>query len=141
MLEYIEVKRLSPNAILPTRAHHDDAGMDLYALDDEHIMPQQKQIVATGIAIAVPTGFFGLIGDRSSMAKRGAKVAGGVVDAGYRGEIKIVIWNLSNEVIQLKKGERIAQMMIIPIVTPAIQEVDILDETQRGLGGFGSSGR
>lgn len=137
----IEIKRVSPEAVLPTRAHPDDAGMDLYGLEDVLLVPQEGKVVRTGIALALKTGFVGLVADRSSMAKKGVKTAGGVIDAGYRGEIQIVLWNLSKNEIRLNRGERIAQLLIHPIATPAVREVTSLDETARGEKGFGSSGK
>ena len=92
-------------------------------------------------ALAVPPGHVGLIADRSSLAKRGLKTAGGIIDAGYRGEIGVVIWNISAQEQQLKRGERVAQLLIIPIATPAVKEVTALEETARGANGFGSTGR
>lgn len=139
--EQIELMRVSPDATLPTRAHHDDAGMDLYSLEDVILEPAQGRVTKTGVAIGLPTGFVGLVADRSSMAKRGVKTAGGVIDAGYRGEIHIVLWNISGEPIHLKRGERIAQLLILPIATPAIVEVKSLNATARGAKGFGSTGK
>ena len=136
----ISVKRLATDAILPTRAHPNDAGMDLYGLEDVVLGPNQGKVARTGIAIALTDGFVGLVADRSSLAKKGIKTAGGVIDAGYRGELQIVLWNLSNDEIRLCRGDRIAQLLIIPIATPAILEVTELDATQRGAKGFGSSG-
>ncbi len=140
-MDKIQIQKVSPEATLPTRAHADDAGLDLYSLEDVLLEPQQGKVSRTGIALALPKGHVGLIADRSSLAKRGVKTAGGVIDAGYRGEIHIVLWNISNGPIQLKRGERIAQLMILPVATPAVLEVDTLDETARGLKGFGSSGK
>ena len=137
----INILRLSPNATLPTRAHPDDAGMDLYGLEDAIIEPGMGKMLRTGIAMALPVGFVGMVADRSSMAKKGIKSAGGIIDAGYRGEIHIVLWNISREPVQLKAGERIAQLLILPIATPAVVEVASLDETARGAKGFGSSGK
>src|SRR4051812_5980842 len=116
----IDVLRVSPEAVLPTRAHSDDAGMDLYCLEDVLLSPQQGKVTRTGIAMAVPVGHVGMVADRSSMAKRGVKTAGGVIDAGYRGEIHVVLWNISGEEIRVARGERIAQLLILPIRTPAI---------------------
>jgi dUTP pyrophosphatase len=141
MPESINILRLSQDAVLPTRAHSDDAGMDLYCLEDVLLTPQQGKVARTGIALALPPGFVGLVYDRSSMAKRGIKTAGGVIDAGYRGEIHIVLWNLSSEEIRLSRGERIAQILIFPVATPAVKEVTELDSTPRGSKGFGSSGK
>lgn len=141
MPSHLPILRVSPEATLPTRAHPDDAGLDLYSLEDTLIAPQKGVTTRTGIALALPQGFVGLVADRSSMAKRGLKTAGGIIDAGYRGEIHIVLWNISSEAVTIKKGERIAQLLIIPIATPAVQEVTALDPTQRGTKGFGSSGK
>jgi dUTP pyrophosphatase len=141
MPEAIDVLRLSPEAVLPTRAHADDAGMDLYSLEDVILAPQQGKVARTGVAMAIPGGFVGLVADRSSMAKKGVKTAGGVIDAGYRGEIGVVVWNLSSQELRVARGERIAQLLILPIATPAVREVSMLDETARGAGGFGSTGR
>ncbi len=132
---------MSPNATLPTRAHPNDAGMDLYSLEDFAIAPGEGKVARTGIAIGLSDGFVGLVADRSSMAKRGIKTAGGVIDAGYRGEIHIVLWNISRESQTLKAGERIAQLLILPVSTPAIREEGTLEATARGSKGFGSSGR
>ncbi len=132
---------MSAEATLPTRAHPDDAGLDLYSLEDIILMPAQGRVVKTGIAIALPPKHVGLVADRSSLAKRGIKTAGGVIDAGYRGEIHIVLWNISQDPVQLKRGERIAQLLILPMATPAVLEVETLDETLRGTRGFGSSGK
>ena len=137
----LPVKRVSEEAILPTRAHPDDAGLDLYALEDALIAPQAGRLVRTGIAAELPQGHVGMIADRSSMAKKGLKTAGGIIDAGYRGEIQVVLWNLSREEALVKKGERLAQMLILPIATPAVLEVKELGQTSRGEGGFGSTGR
>ena len=137
----ISVKKMHPDAQLPTRAHPDDAGMDLYSLEDFTLAPQAGHTTRTGIALALPLGTVALVADRSSMAKRGVKTAGGVIDAGYRGELHIVLWNLSSTPIELKRGDRIAQLLILPVATPAPVEQESLDETARGTKGFGSSGR
>jgi len=140
-LSSINILRVSKDATLPTRAHPDDAGMDLYSLEDITLEPGQGHTTRTGIALALPVGYVGLVADRSSMAKKGIKTAGGVIDAGYRGEIHIVLWNISGTPVHLKKGERIGQLLIFPVITPQVIEVDSLDETARGSKGFGSSGK
>jgi dUTP pyrophosphatase len=140
-MKAIPVRRVSPEAILPKRAHPNDAGLDLFNLEDVLLLPNEGRLAKTGIAIALPVGYVALVADRSSLAKKGVKTAGGVIDAGYRGEIHIVLWNLSKEPIQLKKNERVAQLLILPIATPAAEEVQILDETDRGSSGFGSTGK
>ena len=141
MTANLSVRRLDAAALLPTRAHADDAGLDLYGLEDAVVPPGEGRVLRTGVAAAIPFAHVGLVCDRSSMAKRGLKTAGGVIDAGYRGEIGVVVWNLSREPQTVKKGERIAQMLVIPIATPAPVETADLGETARGAGGFGSSGR
>ncbi len=137
----LEVLRVSPDAIIPTRAHPGDAGMDLYGLEDVILGARQGKMARTGIAMAIPHGFVGMIADRSSLGKKGVKTAGGIVDAGYRGEVQVILWNLTDTEILLAKGERIAQMLIYSIATPAVVEVGSLDETKRGAGGFGSTGK
>jgi dUTP pyrophosphatase len=133
--------KLSPQAILPTRAHPDDAGLDLYALEPVTLEPGQGGVAATGIAVALPAGHVGLVADRSSLAKRGLKTAGGVIDAGYRGELKVVLWNLSGQRQTLARGERVGQLLILPVAVPAVREAASLDETVRGANGFGSTGQ
>ncbi|MDX6769456.1 MAG: dUTP diphosphatase [Elusimicrobiota bacterium] len=141
MAKTLAVRRLDPAAVLPTRAHADDAGLDLYGLEDLTLAAGQGQVVRTGVAVAVPAGHVGLVCDRSSLAKRGLKTAGGVIDAGYRGEVGVVMWNISGAAQALKKGERLAQLLIVPVATPAPVETEELGETARGAGGFGSTGR
>lgn len=141
MTEGLKILRVSPEATLPTRAHPDDAGLDLFSLEDFILGPGRGHVTRTGIAIALPPHHVGMVADRSSMAKRGVKTAGGVIDAGYRGEIHIVLRNLTLEPIPIAKGERIAQLLILPIITPMPVEVSSLDETSRGSKGFGSSGK
>ena len=141
VISELSVCRLSASAVLPKRAHPEDAGLDLTSLEDATLGGGEGRCMRTGIAMAIPTGFVGLIADRSSLAKRGLKTLGGVIDAGYRGELQIVVWNLSDSTIELKTGERIAQLLIIPMIAPQVVEVEGLDETLRGHGGFGSTGR
>ncbi|MEK7382126.1 MAG: dUTP diphosphatase [Elusimicrobiota bacterium] len=141
MSAVLPVRRLDPGAVLPTRAHADDAGLDLYALEDTTVPAGEGGVLRTGVAFAISPGHVGLVCDRSSMAKRGLKTAGGVIDAGYRGEISVVIWNLSREAQAVKKGERIAQMLGIPIAVPAPIDCADLGATARGERGFGSTGR
>lgn len=136
----IQIQRLSPQATLPTRAHATDAGMDLYALDDVFLAPAAGAMARTGIAMAVPQGFVGMVADRSSLAKKGIKTAGGIIDSGYRGEIQIILRNLTHQELVIKAGERMAQLLLIPVATPQAFEVRELDSTARGTGGFGSTG-
>ncbi len=145
-MSMIRVKKLSPNAILPTYGSNEAAGADLYACLDEavSIAPGEIFWVGTGIALEVPKGCAGLIYARSSMGvKRGLAPANkvGVIDSDYRGEIRVVLLNHSNQVQTVSPGERIAQLIITPVLTPDYEEVEELTDTVRGEGGFGSTGK
>lgn len=141
MSEYIEIMKMDERSKLPTRAHEGDAGLDIYSLESFQLEPGQGKVIRSGIAMAIPSKHVGIIADRSSLGKRGIKTLGGIIDAGYRGEVHIVLWNLSTEIQRLESGERIAQLLIVPIVTPLPNEVSGLDSTSRGAKGFGSSGK
>lgn len=139
----MNIKKLHPDAIIPTRANPTDAGFDLYALDDSVAWPRKRVLVPTGIAMAIPEGHVGLIWPRSGLAvKHGIDVLAGVVDSGYHGEIKVLLQNTDPDLVhKIHKGDRIAQILIQPIVTPELVEVDDLGETGRGADGFGSTGK
>lgn len=139
-METINVKLLNKHAIAPTRAHSWDAGLDLYASEDVPYKPDTIVTVSTGVAMAVPVGYVGLVRDRSSVSKQGLKVTAGVVDAGYTGEIGVVILNLSNQHGCIRKGQKIAQILLLPVSTPLVAVVDELPSSTRGDKGFGSSG-
>ena len=139
--ETVKAQKLDLNAKLPTRAHTDDAGFDLYANENCTLYENETATIKTGIALAIPKGCVGLIWDKSGLAAGGLKTAGGVIDAGYRGEIKVVVINLSGDIYHIAQGQKIAQLLIQQIETPALEEVGALENnTERGLGGFGSSG-
>ncbi len=137
----MKVKKLNENATIPTRNHFDDAGLDLYSPFDIDLVPGEGETIELGIAIALPPNTVGLIVDRSSMGKRGIKVMGGVVDSGYRGELKVTLWNNADESYWIRKGDKIAQLLILDIRKPVLREVKELDGTERGFKGYGSSGR
>ena len=142
----IRVKKLHPNAKLPTYGSLEAAGADLYACLEEAVTIQPGEVfwVPTGIALEVPKGCAGLVYARSSMgAKRGLAPANkvGVIDADYRGEIRVVLLNHSNQPQTLEPGERVAQFIITPVLQPAYEEVAELTDTDRGVGGFGSTGK
>ncbi len=138
----IDVKKLDPKAKLPVRAHEGDAGLDLHALEGCMIAPGERKSVGTGIAIAVPYGHVGLILDRSGLAaKHGITTLGGVIDSAYRGEWIVIMFNTSDTAYEVAAGERIAQILVIPIALPDVCEVSELDATIRGEGRFGSTGR
>ncbi len=137
----LKIKKLNQEAIIPNYSYDDDAGFDLFSVEDLEIKPNQRVQVPTGIALQIPIGFVGLIWDKSGLSHNfGLKTLGGVVDSGYRGEVKVGIVNLSDEIYVVKKGQKIAQMIIQQKETCEIEEVDELDNSERGEGGFGSSG-
>ncbi|MEA2001714.1 MAG: dUTP diphosphatase [Actinomycetota bacterium] len=139
----IPFSRLDPELPVPARAHHDDAGIDLHARFDANLAPGEWAMIPTGIAVAIPDGHAGLVAPRSGLAARhGISVVNGpgVVDAGYRGEINVILINHGTEPLKLSRGDRIAQLVVVPVVLPELVEVDELPESTRGAGGFGSSG-
>jgi dUTP pyrophosphatase len=140
-MKTISIQKLHADAKVPTRAHATDAGLDLTTIESQTLKPGEGKVFKTGLAVAIDPGFVGLVWDRSSMGKRGIKTLGGVIDAGYRGEIGVVLWNISHTDQEIKSGERIAQLLIQSIATPETVEVNSLTETSRGAGGFGSSGK
>lgn len=137
----IKIKRLTPDAIIPNYANPHDAGMDLYTRETVTLQPDERKLISTGIAMAIPPGYVGLIWDKSGIAgKYGIKTMAGVIDSGYRGEIKIVLHNLSKHSYTFDKGTKVAQMLIQAVEQKQIMEVEKLDDTTRGEGGFGSTG-
>ena len=146
MMDLIQVKKLRPGAILPVYGSDGAAGADLHACLDEpvSIQPGQTAFIPTGLSMAIPKGYAGLIYARSGMAcKRGLAPANkvGVIDSDYRGEFIVVLYNHGTVKQTVAHGERIAQLVITPVFTPGFTEVESLDNTQRGSGGFGSTGK
>lgn len=145
MRQQVKVKKLNDKAILPTYGSPYSAGADLYACMDENVTihPGETVMIKTGLAMEIPEGFAGLIYARSGLAtKKGLAPANkvGVIDADYRGEIMVPLYNHSQSEVMVEHGERIAQMVITPFLTAEYFLVDELDETERGVGGFGSTG-
>jgi dUTP pyrophosphatase len=140
----LQVRRLDDRAQLPTRAYPGDAGLDLYALDDGVLAPGERASIRTGIAIEIPDGQAGLVLPRSGLAARhGIAIvnAPGLIDSGYRGEVRVLLLNTDRTAsFTFSSGERIAQLVLVRIETPEIVEVDALATSERGAGGFGSSG-
>jgi dUTP pyrophosphatase len=143
----LRVKLLEAGARAPVVAHPgEDLGYDLFALEGVAIAPRQTVKVRTGIAVEARDPQTGaalglLVRDRSSMAARGMATTGGVIDAGYRGEILVLMTNLGAEAVELKAGEKIAQMVPVPVLTGLVQEVESLEDSARAEKGFGSSGK
>lgn len=137
----IKIKKLREEAILPKYAHPDDAGMDLYSCETVPLLPNERKVISTGIAMAIPKGCVGLIWDKSGLAsKHGIKTMAGVIDSGYRGEIKIIVHNLSAQPYLFEKGAKVAQMLIQTAEQKQLLVVEDLEETERGEDGFGSTG-
>lgn len=138
----LRVKKLKEEAKIPFYAHDNDAGMDLYACEDVTIQKGSKALVGTGIALEIPDNYVGLVWDKSGLATtHGLKTLGGVVDAGYRGEVMVGLVNLGNEDYKISKGHKIAQMLIQKVKHPEIVEVEELSDSTRGERGFGSTGK
>ena len=145
MIITVKSQRLHPNAKRPSKSYHADAGWDLYACTDTKIYGHNN-LVRTGIALAIPEGYFGLVRDRSGNAKRGLRVSGGVIDAGYRGEVLVLLDVVNNGLDavpghEIKAGDRIAQLLVLPVPEVIIEEVESLDTTPRNDKGFNSTGR
>jgi dUTP pyrophosphatase len=135
------VKRLHPDAVVPTLGHPDSAGCDLYAAKDDCVHAHGKAVIPTGIAVELPAGTYGRVANRSSMSVRNhIQVAAGVIDPGYTGEIGVVLFNHSSKDYMIRKHDRVAQLILERSQTPTVIEVDELCESARGERGFGSTG-
>ncbi len=135
------IKRLRPEAKLPTRAHHDDAGMDIYCCEKHVLEPNQRIKIPTGLSFEVPFGYVGLVWDKSSTGSKGIKTLSGVLDAGYRGEVFLFLHNLSDVTHTFEAGDKVAQMLIQKVELPEIVGVEELSDSIRGAGAFGSTGK
>lgn len=148
---YLQVKKLHEDAILPTKAYEGDAGWDLYALEDFVISSLLPLKIRTGIAVKLPEGTFGQIANRSSMSAKGIVVSGGIIDNGYTGELVVILNSIKPAVdnqelftyntLSFKKGDKIAQLLILPLLNPKLIKVTDLHNTERSDRGFGSSGK
>jgi len=139
----VSFRRLDPELPAPRQAHAGDAGFDLVACEEVALEPGERAVVPTGLAVAIPDGFAGLVLPRSGHAARhgvGVVNSPGLIDSGYRGEIKVILVNHGDESVRFERGVRIAQLMITPVPQIDLVEVEMLDATVRGEGGFGSTG-
>lgn len=138
----MKIKLLTPTATAPTYATDGSAGLDLYADGDYAIPPESDfAVVSTGISVEIDADKTGLVWPRSGMASKfGIDTGAGVIDSDYRGEVKVLLFNHGEYAYKIKRGDRIAQLLIVPCYRPKIEIVDSLDETERGAGGFGSTG-
>ena len=136
------IKKLVPEAIIPARGSDGAAGYDISSIVDIVVPALDHRAVATGLAIRVPEGTYGRVAPRSGLAyKHGIDVLAGVIDEDYRGEVKVILYNTSDRDYIVRKGDRIAQLILEKIVTPDVALVLELEDTERGVGGFGSTGR
>ncbi len=139
---FLKIKKIDPDAIVPSYAHPGDAGMDIYANETVVINPGESVKVKTGIAMEIPDGYVGLMWDRSGMStKYKIKSLGGVIDSGYRGEILVGLINLSDSTYTIEKGHKVAQMLVQKVERVEVDEVEEITESSRGEGGFGSTGK
>lgn len=140
-LDVLRFKQLDPRAVLPLRGSSFAAGLDICSIEDLKIEARQRTIARTGLAVAIPYGFYGRVAPRSGLAaKHGLDVLAGVIDSDYRGELCCLLYNTSDSQIELPAGSKVCQLIIEKIVTPEATWVNDLDETARGAGGFGSTG-
>jgi len=140
-IDILRFKQLDPRAVLPKRGSALAAGLDVCAIEDLEIGPKQRVMARTGLAVAIPPGFYGRIAPRSGLAaKKGLDVLSGVIDSDYRGEVLCLLYNTGDEIINLPAGSRICQLIVEQIITPDAVWSSDLGETARGAGGFGSTG-
>ena len=138
----IKIKKLVPDLKVPSYAHPGDVGLDLFSLEDYGLQPGERRIFPVGFALEFPIGYAAIVKDKSSLPKNGGvHTMGGVFDAGYRGEYNVNLINLGSAAYQIKTGDKIAQLLIVPVEIAQIEEVTELSETSRGTGNFGSTGR
>lgn len=141
MENYLRVKKIYKDAILPSRQTSDSAGYDICSYGDYTILPKTRVLIDTGLSFTVPDGTYGQLMPRSGMSCKGTHVGAGVIDRDYTGHVKVLLFNLNdNDTIEIKKGDRIAQLILKCIITCDVQEVDSLELSVRGDNGFGSTG-
>lgn len=133
--------KLDNGAIMPTRAHDTDAGLDLYSPKDATISPKGSVCIDTGVHIELPINTVGMVKSKSGLNVKHGIQSEGVIDVGYTGSIRVKLYNHSNDYYTINAGDKISQLVILPILTPDLELVDELNETERGDGGFGSTGR
>lgn len=133
---------LEPWAIMPTRAHEFDAGLDLYSARNEvYIYPGESELFDTGVHVQLPQNTVGFLKSKSGLNVKHGITGEGVIDAGYTGSIMVKLYNHSYKIYRVSKGDKISQLVILPCLLPELEVVDSLEETERGTGGFGSTGR
>ena len=136
----LKVKKLAPHAKLPLRAHPTDSGADLFALERTVLAPRAVTHVHTGVCVELPENTSGIIWGKSSVESKGVKAMAGLIDAPYRGELIVCMYNLNDTEFVFEAGQKVAQLVVLPTLYPAFEEAAELSETKRGAGGFGSTG-
>jgi dUTP pyrophosphatase len=138
----LKIKRLKPEAILPKYAHPGDVGLDVFSLEDYDLKPMERKLFFVGFAMEFENGYAVIVKDKGSLStKAGIHTMGGVYDAGYRGEYNVMLINLGQEVYHISKGDKIAQLVVYPVVIVGLEEVTELSDSSRGEGRFGSTGK
>lgn len=132
---------LDDGAYMPTRAHSMDAGLDLYSPVDVMIKPQASAVIDTGVHVELPPGSVGFLKSKSGLNVRHGILGEGVIDAGYIGSIRVKLYNHSGETYKIRRGDKITQLVILPVILPELEQVEMLEDTDRGANGFGSTGR
>ncbi len=141
LIDVLRFKKLDPRAVLPKRGSALAAGLDVCSIEEIELAPKQRVMAKTGLAVAIPPGFYGRVAPRSGLAsKNGLDVLAGVIDSDYRGEVCCLLYNTGEDIITLAAGSKICQLIIEQIITPEAAWATDLDETARGAGGFGSTG-
>lgn len=136
----LKVKRLKSDVVLPHYAHPGDVGLDLYSVDAGVVAPGERKLFFCGFALEFPNGYAAIVKDRGSMAGKGLHCLGGVFDAGFRGEYNVMLYNVGDAPQEVRKGDKIAQLVIIPVEIADVEEVAELSASSRGVGQFGSTG-
>jgi dUTP pyrophosphatase len=138
----VKIKKIKPDATLPSYAYPGDAGLDMCSLEDYELKPGERRIFDCGFALEFPKGYVAIVKDKGSLPRKfGCHTMAGVFDAGYRGEYNVLLINLSQETHKIKKGDKLAQLVILPLVQAELEEVKELSESERGQAAWGSSGR
>ena len=132
---------LDEGAYMPTRAHSMDTGLDLYSPVDVMIMPRANAVIDTGVHVELPLGSVGFLKSKSGLNVRHGILGEGVIDAGYTGSIRVKLYNHSGDTYKIRRGDKITQLVILPVILPDLEQVDRMEDTERGCGGFGSTGR
>ena len=132
---------IDDGAYMPTRAHSMDAGLDLCSPVDVLLMPQASAVIDTGVHVELPPGSVGFLKSKSGLNVKHGILGEGVIDAGYTGSIRVKLYNHGGDTYKIRRGDKITQLVILPVILPDLEKVDSLEDTERGCGGFGSTGR